>query len=239
MNPGSPHGAGTRSTVRASERGAALFVVMMVVTVLTAVGVVAAHRSSLVMSASGYGRQANQTRRLAELAGRVMASELGGGNAGAYLRSLSQASNTEDCPSNRGATAVAGFSPTPCFLMDNAALNGRVASQGLEGSLLVDPVASAPGSLEPLGLDAAGPTLEGSVMIEMLERNSVEVTAGEDAAASELATVEFTVTSWAQIRGTSAAGGPWCGTTASSQGSSVQAIRGVISVPNVPVAMSK
>jgi hypothetical protein len=51
-----------------SERGAALFVVVLVVTLLTAIGVFAMHATSLAQLSSGYSRRAATAFYLAELA---------------------------------------------------------------------------------------------------------------------------------------------------------------------------
>lgn len=51
---------------RANERGAAMFVVVMVVTVLAAVGVFAIRASSLAQLASGYVRQSTQNQQISE-----------------------------------------------------------------------------------------------------------------------------------------------------------------------------
>ncbi|HEX4335101.1 MAG TPA: PilX N-terminal domain-containing pilus assembly protein [Polyangiaceae bacterium] len=53
---------------RADERGAALFVVVLVVTLLTAIGVFAMHATSLAQLSSGYSRRAGTAFYLAELA---------------------------------------------------------------------------------------------------------------------------------------------------------------------------
>lgn len=51
---------------RGSERGAAMFIVVMVVTVLAAVGVFAVRASSLAQLASGYVRQSTQNQHVSE-----------------------------------------------------------------------------------------------------------------------------------------------------------------------------
>ena len=72
---------------RPAERGAALFVVVMVITLLTAVGIFAARSTSLVDAATGYGRQASQTIALADYGAKLVATELGEGRARAYFSS--------------------------------------------------------------------------------------------------------------------------------------------------------
>ena len=76
---------------RSEERGAALFVVVLVLTLLTAVGLFAAQSATLVDQASGYSRQASQTSYLAEYGTLLATTELGSGAASAAkLSSISQ-----------------------------------------------------------------------------------------------------------------------------------------------------
>ena len=62
---------------RADERGAALFVVVLVVTLLTAVGVFAMHATSLAQLTSGYSRRAATTFYLGELAMNLRVATIG------------------------------------------------------------------------------------------------------------------------------------------------------------------
>jgi hypothetical protein len=59
-----------------SERGAALFIVVLVVTLLTAIGTFAVHATSLGQLASGYSRRAASAFYLGEFAMNVVASNL-------------------------------------------------------------------------------------------------------------------------------------------------------------------
>jgi hypothetical protein len=59
-----------------SERGAALFVVVLVVTLLTAIGVFAMHATSLAQLGSGYSRRAGTAFYLAELAANLRAATI-------------------------------------------------------------------------------------------------------------------------------------------------------------------
>jgi hypothetical protein len=52
---------------RSGERGATLFVVVLVITLLTGIGLYTVHSAGLVAQASGNGRQALQTEHLSEL----------------------------------------------------------------------------------------------------------------------------------------------------------------------------
>ena len=70
---------------RTSERGAALFVVVLAITLLTAVGMFAAHSATLVDQAAGYNRLARQTQQMAEYGTLAVAADFGSGAAGTYL----------------------------------------------------------------------------------------------------------------------------------------------------------
>ena len=61
---------------RQNQRGAAVFIVVMVITLLTAVGMFAARSASLVDVASGYGRNAMQTQYVSEYGAILTSHEL-------------------------------------------------------------------------------------------------------------------------------------------------------------------
>ncbi len=109
---------------RSEERGAALFVVVLVLTLLTAVGLFAAQSATLVDQASGYSRQAAQTSYLAEYGTLLATSELGSGAAAAYRSRMLSATDT--CRANHGIVE-SGVGKPPClvfFMKDFNALNG-------------------------------------------------------------------------------------------------------------------
>ena len=95
-------------TARRSERGAAIFVVVLAITLLTAVGMFAAHSASLVDQAAGYARLARQTQYLAEYGALASASELGSGGAELYYREM--LSGAETCNAN---SSLNDASPKP------------------------------------------------------------------------------------------------------------------------------
>lgn len=61
---------------RARERGATLFVVVLVVTLLTGVGLYTVHSAGLVAQAAGHGRQSLQTEQLSQLGALATMSKL-------------------------------------------------------------------------------------------------------------------------------------------------------------------
>ncbi|XYI00800.1 hypothetical protein ACMHYB_13980 [Sorangium sp. So ce1128] len=74
-----------RSRRRSRERGAAVFIVVLVITMLTAIGLFAAHAATLSTIASGHERRMTQTHYLAEYAMQLALAEIeqkGGLNGG-------------------------------------------------------------------------------------------------------------------------------------------------------------
>jgi hypothetical protein len=87
---------------RRGERGAAVFVVVMAITLLTAVGLFAAHSATLVDQASGYSRLARQTQYMAEYGVLMGVTEAGSGSADAFIKEIEGA--TEACRANDGVS---------------------------------------------------------------------------------------------------------------------------------------
>jgi len=134
-----------KRTRRARERGAAVFVVVLVIAMLTAIGVFAVSSASLSTSSAGHERLATQAQYLTELGVQVVLAELermGGWNAieAGQLRAtaLGQAVNCSvDAPS--------------CWVFDRTALEAVTG-----GELLVNEPGSpvgTPGSLGYADLD--------------------------------------------------------------------------------------
>lgn len=113
---------------RRRQRGAAVFVVVMAVTVLTAVGLFAAHSATLVDQAAGYDRLQSQTQQLAEYATLTSAAELGSGTADAYVMMMQRGAQDPkvSCTSNFGLTGV------PCYLIGYDRLNTRTKENSQE-----------------------------------------------------------------------------------------------------------
>jgi hypothetical protein len=222
---------------RSDERGVALFIVVMVITLLGAVGVFAARTASMVDVASGYSRQASQTLYLAGYASRFAAVELGQGRAGWYIDRMRE--GTEQCPSNQNATAANNFT-LPCYKLDNTDVTARVKEQ-LAQAALTDQTDTDPGSLgPPFGVDSAG-GMQAAFMVELLDAFQTQGMPGMNrgGGANPFINVQLTVTGWAQVRpayGSSGTDNPWCDAAAGSDApwgaASVQAVRALITVPN-------
>jgi hypothetical protein len=75
---------------RREQRGATVFVVVLAITLLTAVGLFAAHSATMVDEAAGYVRMARQTQQLAEYGTLAVTAELGSGTAESHITQLYQ-----------------------------------------------------------------------------------------------------------------------------------------------------
>ncbi|WP_437969921.1 hypothetical protein WMF04_11745 [Sorangium sp. So ce260] len=87
-----------RSRRRSRERGAAVFIVVLVITMLTAIGLFAAHAATLSTIASGHERRMTQTHYLAEYAMQLAIADIeqkGGLNG--VPRSTTCSIATEEC----------------------------------------------------------------------------------------------------------------------------------------------
>jgi Tfp pilus assembly protein PilX len=183
----------SRLRARRRARGATVFVVVMAVTLLTAVGLFAAHSATLVDQAAGYDRLANQTRQLAEYAALATTAELGSGTASAYVQMMQSGSQT--CSANAGLTGV------PCYSMTRERLNARTKELSQE-SLIED----QSGAVE--NVIGSGDT-QGDFFVELTEPKYVDVgVAGSDlsgTSGSSFRYLRVTATSYANFRPANAA----------------------------------
>ena len=220
-----------RSAARRSQRGAAVFIVVMAIVLLTGIGVFAVRTASLVDVAAGYDRQAMQTHRLSELAGRTLASDVAG--SGDVLGpGMDRSLAVDRCIANFNPTTSVTQQNVGCVKKEQFALEQHIAkSYPDQTSLLMPATADEDGSLGPqLGAaDTLSTPLERRVEIEITDLNEVEQIGG-----SSSGYYEFTVTAHAQIRANAVANQPWCAGQAESMGASVQMLRAHIRVPKPP-----
>jgi hypothetical protein len=93
------------------QRGAAVFIVVMVLTLLTAVGIFAVRSTSLADVAAGYDREASQASLVAQYATKATAAYLATPSANTIIGQVEKKSTY--CQSNMGLLA-------PCFKMGSA-----------------------------------------------------------------------------------------------------------------------
>lgn len=225
-----------RHRARRRERGAAVFIVVMVIVLLTAIGIVAARSASLVDEASGYSRQALQTYYLTDLAGRVATAEIGS-KPQTYLDLMRK--GTEVCPSNALVKPVTTGAPIPCYKLFMNEIASRVANN-YSGQTLLDPqTQNQPGSLGA-PLSSSTDMLNGVFMVEMIDAFKADPKARSDVGggANSFFDVQVTLTAFGQIRSMPSSGvdtNPWCAkSTGVSSSASVQAIRAHVTLPNIP-----
>jgi len=174
---------------RQQERGAAVFIVVMVVTLLTAVGVFAIRSASLVDVASGYNRQSLQTEYVADYGVLLTAHELSTQAASAYTN-VAQ-SGSDDCLATHDVnTAVVG--QPFCYAFQSEELGERFnADEGL-----FDESDDLPGTLvDPVGADADDvDNLEARFVVEMTEAFQTGNIRGADLTSNQLVPVQVTLT---------------------------------------------
>jgi hypothetical protein len=158
-----------------AERGAAVFIVVMVLTLLTAVGIFAVRSASLAEVAAGYDREAAQATLVAQYATTTAAAYLATPAADTIIASMTP---NLYCQSNMGIQA-------PCFKMTSGMLETSTLQQGNED--LFETSSSS--------LNANGATVA-DFMLELTEpTRSGQLTAGDNHSH-----VQITVTAIAQIQ---------------------------------------
>lgn len=126
-----------RSRVR--ERGATLFVVVLVMTLLMGIGAFAARSAHLATASSGYARHQTQARYVGEYGIMLAATLLSGSGGQSYMKMLG---NPQDfCTGQQ----TSGMVQRTCYKMSSASLNAMIGPQGF--SLCSPATALNPGSL--------------------------------------------------------------------------------------------
>ncbi len=157
-----------RRFCRKNERGTTVVVVVMVTTLITAIGVFAVRNVTQIDQAVGYSRQSAQTNALAELGTTAAMAEIA--DTGTRYSSEMSRRATDDpispafrCMGNKGILEGA-----TCYPLDQARIEANTTSHG--GETLLEPTVSGDtGSFGPL----AGTT--GSVVIELTEKRPTNI----------------------------------------------------------------
>jgi PilX N-terminal len=181
---------------RANERGTAIFIVVMVLTMLTAIGVFAMRASSLAGATSGYERQNTQNHYAGEYGMLSVVTELSTTRRSAYVTQMSTAN--DKCWATKDVTAPGGGVSVPCYRLyakevQNVLESGRVLFDQSSGDA-GGPV--TPGSLGPSGLD-------GDFVVEMTDPGPVGApVAGTDVGGTgpRFRYLQVTLTSIGQVR---------------------------------------
>ena len=158
---------------RHGERGAAVFIVVLVVTLLTAIGVFALRSVSLVDVAAGYDRQASQTLYLSEYAGRAVAAEVGDGAGRIYVDKVAAGTDTNCLVNTKlDPTALDPLitAPLPCYKLFINEIGSRVDKNFSGNKVLATQDTSFAGSLGPkLDVTGAIQPMEGVFVVEMTD----------------------------------------------------------------------
>jgi hypothetical protein len=152
-----------------------VFIVVMVITLLTAIGIFAARSASMVDAAAGYDRQSLQAHYLAELGGIAVATELGTPTASAYIQQMKR--RTDTCRMTKNFTSPDG-SRAPCYMFVLKELAARTGRTLIERA--ADGPPTIPGSLGPYPPSTKS-ALEGNFVVELTDPGPASVpVAGAD-----------------------------------------------------------
>ena len=172
---------------RHNQRGAAVFIVVMVIPLLTAVGIFAARSATLVDVASGYNRQSLQTQYVADYGVLLTAAELSTESVAAYM-SVARAGD-DDCINTDAVDNSVVGNPF-CYAFESQELQQRFGgklfpdAQNLPGAL-VDPLAQSGEDLD---------NLEARFVVEMTEAFQAGRVFGADQTNHQLVPLQVTLT---------------------------------------------
>jgi len=207
---------------RAGARGAAVFVVVLVITMLTTIGLFAARSASISTLTSGHSRQMTQTHYMSEYAMLSALSELSTERREGYIKLMTRDDFRDDC-----ATLVSeGVSNRTCYMFSYDAL------EGVLGMPIVNPTT-------PLLHGSLGPgAIEPDFVIEMTDLGPSErPVQGMDlttTGAAKLSYMEVTVTALGQVRPIPTNGNPALVDQVSAASASTEASRAHLIVGPLP-----
>jgi len=215
MNHPAPNRIDLQHRVRrhAAERGAAVFVVMLVITLLTALGIFAVRSSSLSTMASGFNRQLTQTHYVADYAVVSVVGDLG---LNAQVHSTMMASGANDQCVGYTQMLASNGQPT-CTQLGYNDLNKIVKANNPQNQLLqppggVYPVSVVPGSLGPA-------PLEGDMRVEVTDWHPAwPPLPGNDAVTNKLGYAMVTVSATGLVRPKQLVANQWDTASASAAG---------------------
>jgi hypothetical protein len=146
---------------RKGERGTTVVVVVMVTTLITAIGIFAVRNVSQIDQAVGYSRQSAQTNALAELGTTAAITEIGA--KGTYY---TDKMTSRPCMANG---PYSGLAESSCYRIDQGDLD--TATTANNGETLLEPsvAGTETGSFGPLA-NAAG-----FVTVEMTEKHQTNI----------------------------------------------------------------
>ncbi|MBN2193913.1 MAG: hypothetical protein JW751_13945 [Polyangiaceae bacterium] len=234
----------------AGERGATVFIVLLVLTLLTTITLFAVRSATLVTVASGNARQAAQSLYFAEGANALGVAQIGGPQATLYVDLIY--TSQDQCQINAAINGTAssalgtGVIP-PCYRIFDSEVKSRVltASGGKTDNIFEPQTAAEPGTLGPVlptyNEDVTDSNLainsgrEGRFVIELTDAFEGPPPAGFNVDDSAFRSVTVSLTTFSQVRNTpnQFTTAAWCGTRSSANSASVQAVRAYVTLPMV------
>jgi hypothetical protein len=182
---------------RKDERGAAIFVVVLVLTMLTAIGVFAMRAASLAEAASGYDRQNTQNHYVGEFGLHGAIAELSSPRRNIYYDRLR--TGKEKCIATKGISSTTGI--VPCTPIETGEVQAAVMA-AFSGRPLFEPATTSSGTVTPGSLGPAG--LEGDFRVEMSDPGPVGMPVAGTSQGGQPGTVwryqQVTLTSVGQVR---------------------------------------
>jgi len=176
---------------RIHERGVAIFIVVMVLTMLSAIGVFAMKAAGMANAASGYERQNTQNHYAAEYGMLGAVTELGTSRRNGYIEKMS--SGVDTCAATRGLSYDGGV--VPCYHLYASDVQ-RSVTPPLFAPSTASGTTIDPGSLGPAALT-------GDFVVEMTDPGPVGVpVAGTDVggSGSKFKYLQVTLTATGQVR---------------------------------------
>jgi hypothetical protein len=183
-------------SVRKNERGAAVFIVVMALTMLTAIGVFAMRAASMAVAASGYDRQNTQNHYVGEYGLLGAVAELSTTRRTAYVDKMGR--GVEQCSAVKGVQNGGGA--VPCYHLYANDVQ-KAVTESFSGRSLFEPSSSAGTTLTPGSLGPA--SLDGDFVVEMTDPGPVGMpVAGSDVGGTgpKFRYLQVTLTSTGQVR---------------------------------------
>lgn len=175
---------------RETERGSVLFIVVMVMTLLTAIGMYSMRAASLAQQAVGFNRLGMQTGFVADFGARSVMTELVGKEQ-QYFRYIRDGRG--DCRANRELAVVLDPERPSCYKLESNKL-WEITNDNFPGTIGTDD------EPELLG-EMSRANTRGAFIVEMtdLARAGGPI-AGEDVAADAFKYMQVLLTATAQVR---------------------------------------
>jgi hypothetical protein len=209
---------------RENQRGAAVFIVVMVVTLLTAVGIFAARSASLVDVASGHNRHSMQTQYVSEYGAVLVSHELSTAAVSTYVLKASR--RRDDCMATKDVnTSVVG--PAFCYSFQSEDLQDRFNQPFFAAA-----ASDIAGSLDPFD-EATQGELGAQFVVDMTEGIQAGNVRGTDLTSGDLVPLRVTLTARGFVSPPSSAGNAAQVCQEEMTAGGIQEVRAHLTLPSV------